>query len=161
MWKDTYQLEYTEKGIFEENIQAYQIGKDKYTLDIDTTNIDATNIKGKYHQFRTILRTYNVSRRENAFDVLVNLFLCKIVDETENPQDLKFYWKGIAYDNYFDLVDRLQELYKIGMEKFLGQDIIYISNKEIDDAFWAIKQKRNATKPVSYTHLTLPTNREV
>ncbi len=146
VWKDTYQLEYTEKGIFEENIQAYQIGKDKYTLDIDTKAIDATDKKGKYHQFRTILRKYNVSRRENAFEVLVNLFLCKIVDEKENPHDLKFYWKGIAYDNYFDLVDRLQALYKVGMERLLNQEINYVSNQEIEDAFWAIKQKRNATK---------------
>lgn len=146
VWKDTYRLEYTEKGIFEENIQPYQIGKDKYTLDIDTKPFEAVDIKGKYHQFRTILRKYNVSRRENAFEVLVNLFLCKIVDETENPQDLKFYWKGIAYDNYFDLVDRLQELYKIGMERFLDQEITYVSNEEIDKAFWTFKQKRNATK---------------
>jgi type I restriction enzyme M protein len=148
IWKETYQLEFTQKGIFEENIQAYQIGKDKYTLDIDTKAIEALDIKGKYHEFRTILRKYNVSRRENAFEVLVNLFLCKLVDEIENPTDLKFYWKGIAYDSYFDLVDRLQELYKIGMDKFLHQDIVYISNQKIDDAFWAIKQKENATKQI-------------
>lgn len=146
VWKDTYKLEFTEKGLFEENIQAYQIGKDKYTLDIDTKLIDASDQKGKYHQFRTILRKYNVSRRENAFEVLVNLFLCKIVDETENPNDLKFYWKGIAYDNYYDLVDRLQALYQIGMGKYLKQDIVYISNEDIDSAFWSMKQKRNATK---------------
>lgn len=146
VWQNTYASEYTEKGIFEENIQAYQIGKDNYTLEIDTKPIDASDKKGKYHEFRTILRKYNVSRRENAFEVLVNLFLCKIVDEKENPQNLKFYWKGIAYDNYFDLVDRLQELYQIGMERFLQQKIVYISNKEIDEAFWAMKQKRNATK---------------
>jgi type I restriction-modification system DNA methylase subunit len=146
VWKDTYKLEYTEKGLFEENIQAYQIGKDKYTLAIDTKPIDASDKKGKYHQFRTILRKYNVSRRENAFEVLVNLFLCKIVDETENPNDLKFYWKGIAYDNYYDLVDRLQALYKTGMDKYLKQEIVYISNDDIDFAFWTMKQKRNATK---------------
>ena len=146
VWRDTYQLEYTEKGLFEENIQAYQIGKDKYTLAIDTKPIDVADKKGKYHQFRTLLRKYNVSRRENAFEVLVNLFLCKIVDETEHPDDLKFYWKGIAYDNYYDLVDRLQELYKTGMDKYLNQQITYISNQQIDDAFWAVKQKRNATK---------------
>lgn len=64
-----------------------------------------------------------MSRRENAFEVLANLFLCKIVDELENPDDLKFYWKGIAYDNYFDLVDRLQSLYKIGMERSLDNGI--------------------------------------
>jgi len=30
------------------------------------------------------------------------------------------YWKGAAQDNYFDLQDRLQELYKKGMKEFLG-----------------------------------------
>ena len=146
VWKETYLLEFTEKGLFEENIQAYQIGKDKYTLEIDTKIIDATDKKGKYHQFRTILRKHNVSRRENAFEVLVNLFLCKIVDEKENKNDLKFYWKGIAYDNYFDLVDRLQALYKTGMEQFLEQEIMYISDKQIDDIFWSYKQKRSSVK---------------
>ncbi len=144
-WRDTYKLEFTTKGLFEENIQAYHIGKDKYTVD-DLLPIDVQNKEGKYHEFRTILRKHNVSGRENAFDVLVNLFLCKIVDETQNAQDLKFYWKGIAYDNYFDLIDRLQELYKTGMDKFLAQEIVYISNKQIDDAFWTVKQKRNATR---------------
>ena len=146
VWKDTYQLEATETGLFEDNIQPYQIGKDKYTLLQDTKIIGAMDIKGAYHRFRTILRKHNVSRRENAFEVLVNLFLCKIVDELEHPDDLKFYWKGIAYDNYFDLVDRLQLLYKTGMERFLDQDIVYVSNEHIDDAFWAIKQKPNATE---------------
>ncbi|WP_298393173.1 N-6 DNA methylase [Flavobacterium sp.] len=144
-WRDTYKLEFTTKGLFEENIQAYHIGKDKYTLD-DLLPIDVQNKEGKYHEFRTILRKHNVSGREKAFDVLVNLFLCKIVDETQNTVDLKFYWKGIAYDNYFDLIDRLQELYKTGMDKFLAQEIVYISNKQIDEAFWTVKQKRNATK---------------
>ena len=146
VWKDTYLLEFTEKGLFEENIQAYQIGKDKYTLEIDTKIVDASDKKGKYHEFRTILRKHNVSRRENAFEVLVNLFLCKIVDEKENKDNLDFYWKGIAYDNYFDLVDRLQNLYKIGMEEFLEQKIMYISDKQINDIFWAFKQKRSAEK---------------
>lgn len=146
VWKYTYQLESTESGIFEPNIQPYQIGKDKYTLDHDTRPIDATDKKGKYHLFRTILRTHNIARKENAFEVLVNLFLCKIVDEKENKEDLKFYWKGIANDNYFDFVDRLQELYKTGMKKFLGQEITYISNDEIESAFWTVKNKRNATK---------------
>lgn len=146
VWQDTYQQEYTETGIFEDNIQPYQIGKSKYTLDDDTKALGAVDIKGAYHRFRTILRKHNVSRRENAFEVLVNLFLCKIVDELENPDDLKFYWKGIAYDNYFDLIDRLQALYKIGMERFLGQDIVYISNAQIDDAFWPVKKKRSAIR---------------
>jgi type I restriction-modification system DNA methylase subunit/restriction endonuclease S subunit len=146
VWKNTYKLESTESGIFEESIQAYQIGKNKYTLEEDTQPLSSIDKKGLYHEFRTILRKHNVSRRENAFEVLVNLFLCKIIDETENKTDLKFRWKGIAYDNYYDLVDRLQNLYQVGMRKFLKEDILYVSNEEIDKAFWTTKTKRNATK---------------
>ena len=150
VWKETYQLEPLTLVIFEEANLAYVIGKDKYTLaDLNPISHsdaqDKTNT-GKYHHFRTILRKHNVARRENAFEVLVNLFLCKLVDESEHPQNLKFYWKGIAYDSYFDLVDRLQSLYKTGMERFLEQEITYISNNEIDEAFWAVGNNRNATK---------------
>ena len=146
VWRETYHLEYAESGVFEDNIQAYQIGKNKYTLAEDTKPIDASDKEGKYHEFRTILRKHNIARRENAFEVLVNLFLCKLVDEEDNTTDLKFYWKGITYDNYFDFVDRLQDLYRKGMHKFLNEEISYISNEQIDDAFWTVKNKRNATK---------------
>ena len=145
-WSNTYQSEHAENGIFEDNIQAYQIGKNNYTLADDTKAIDTVDKEGKYHQFRTILRKHNIARRENAFEVLVNLFLCKLVDEEDNANDLQFYWKGMTYDNYFDFVDRLQDLYQKGMGKFLNEEISYISNEQIDDAFWTVKNKRNATK---------------
>ncbi|WP_313656750.1 N-6 DNA methylase [Planktothrix agardhii] len=139
VWQETYQLEATTKGIFEDNIPAYQIGKDKYTID-DLAPINAKDKEGKYLVFRTILRKHNVSGRENVFDILVNLFLCKIVDETQHPQELKFYWKGIAYDNYYDFIDRLQGLYKYGMERYLGEEITYISNEQIEGAFWSVNR---------------------
>jgi type I restriction-modification system DNA methylase subunit len=115
-------------------------------LEEDTHVLDSIDKKGKYHEFRTLLRQFNVSRRENAFEVLVNLFLCKIVDERKNPNDLKFYWKGIAYQNYFDFVDDLQDLYQIGMREFLEQEVVYIGNEEIDKAFWVVKNNKNRTK---------------
>ena len=146
VWRETYQLEHAENGIFEDNVQAYQIGKNKYTVAEDTKVIDVVDKEGKYHQFRTILRKHNIARRENAFEVLVNLFLSKLVDEEENQNDLQFYWKGMTYDNYFDFVDRLQNLYQKGMRKFLNEEISYISNEQIDEAFWTVKNKRNATK---------------
>jgi type I restriction enzyme M protein len=145
VWKNTYKLEPLSFVIFEHKNQAYVVGKDNYTLE-DLNPIDTRDKEGKYHQFRTILRKHNVARRENAFEVLVNLFLCKIVGEENNTDDLNFYWKGIAYDSYFNLVDRLQNLYKIGMERFLKQDVIYISNDEIDGAFLAVKNDKNSTK---------------
>lgn len=146
VWRDTYKLEYTEVGIFEENIQAYQIGKDNYSLTEDTKPIGIIEKDSKYHDFRTILRKHNIARRENAFEVLVNLFLCKLVDEEENRDNLQFYWNGPASDNYFDFVDRLQNLYQRGMRKFLNEEISYISREQIDDAFWPVKNDRNATK---------------
>ncbi len=145
-WRDTYKLEFTEVGIFEDNIQAYQIGKDNYTLAEDTKPIGANDKDRKYHDFRTILRTHNIARRETAFEVLVNLFLCKLVDEEENRDNLKFYWNGPASDDYFDFVDRLQNLYQRGMHKFLNEEISYISSDQIDAAFWPVKNDRNATK---------------
>lgn len=145
VWRNTYKLDYTTKGIFEDNIQPYHIGKDKYSLD-DLQAISAADQQKKYHEFATILRQHNVSGRENAFDKLVNLFLCKLVDETENPQDLKFYWKGVAYDTHFELLDRLQQLYQSGMGKFLGEDITYINQHDVNNALRFIRQNPDATQ---------------
>lgn len=144
-WKETYAQDYATKGIFEDDIPAYEIGKTKYSLD-GLSTISSNDIQGKYHQFATILRQHNVSGRENAFDKLVNLFLCKIVDETNNPEELKFYWKGIAYDSFFELQDRLQKLYQEGMKRFLGEDVTYIDNEAIDQAFRFFKNDPDATR---------------
>lgn len=145
VWRNTYKLDYKTKGIFEGNIQPYHIGKDKYSLD-DLQAISAADQQKKYHEFATILRQHNVSGRENAFDKLVNLFLCKLVDETENPRDLKFYWKGVAYDTHFELLDRLQQLYQSGMGKFLGEDITYINQNDVNNALRFIRQNPDATQ---------------
>ncbi len=145
VWKHTYAQDAATKGIFEDEIQAYHIGKLKFSLK-DLKTVASKDIQGKYHEFATILRQHNVSGRENAFDKLVNLFLCKVVDESEHPNDLQFYWKGIAYDNYFDLIDRLQRLYKIGMDKFLEEEVTYVDEKSIDDAFRYFKNDKDATK---------------
>ncbi len=145
VWRDTYKFDYTTKGIFENNIQPYHIGKDKYSL-ADLQDISDSDRQKKYHEFATILRQHNVSGRENAFDKLVNLFLCKLVDETENPNDLKFYWKGVAYDTHFELLDRLQQLYQAGMQKFLGESITYIDQSAVRNAMRFIKQNPDATQ---------------
>ncbi len=145
VWRDTYKLDFTPSGIFEDIIQPYHIGKDKYSL-ADLHPISASDQQKKYHEFATILRQHNVSGRENAFDKLVNLFLCKLVDETENPDDLKFYWKGVAYDTHFELLDRLQQLYQKGMGKFLGEDITYINESDVSNALRFIRQNPDATQ---------------
>lgn len=153
VWRDTYKLDFRTQGLFEPTIQPYHVGKEKYTL-ADLHGIAAADQQKKYHEFATILRQHNVSGRENAFDKLVNLFLCKLVDETENPQELKFYWKGVAYDTHFDLIDRLQQLYQKGMGKFLGETITYIDQGAVQNAMCFVKQNPDATQKAVW-HLFL------
>lgn len=145
-WKETYEQFYATKGLFEDDIQAYHIGKKKYTsADLAKVEDNAT-IQRKYHEFATILRQHNVSGHENAFDKLVNLFLAKIVDETNNPQELLFYWKGAAYDDDFRLQDRLQRLYAIGMDKFLGEKVTYVNEENVESAFKLFRRKPDETR---------------
>lgn len=145
VWKETYQQDFATRGILEKDIKPYTVGKQKYTVD-DLTEVDNDAIQKKYHEFATILRQHNVGSHENAFDKLVNLFLAKIVDETINAEELQFYWKGAAYDDYFSLQDRLQKLYKEGMEKFLGEEVTYIDQKQVSDAFHLFKNDPDATR---------------
>jgi len=145
VWKETYKKDFSSVGLFEDDIQAYNIGKKNYTVR-DLKEIDYTSMQKKYHEFAKILRQHNVSGRENAFDKLVNLFLAKVVDEKENSKELAFHWKGAAYDDYFSLQDRLQKLYKIGMEQFLSEDVIYIDNDDIYNAFYLFKNDPDATR---------------
>ena len=145
VWRDTYDCEYATRGLFEKDIQPYEIGKNKYTI-ADLEEVDNSEIQKKYHEFALILRQHNVSGRENAFDKLVNLFLAKVVDETNNPENLHFYWKGTAYDDDFQLQDRLQRLYRDGMMRFLKEEVTYIENSEIDKAFRRFKNDPDSTK---------------
>ena len=145
VWKNTYQLDYNTKGIFEEEIAPFHIGKKKFTID-DLQIVDATAIQRKYNQFATIMRQYNVSGRENAFDKLVNLFLVKIVDETRHGKELQFMWKGAAYDDYYNFQDRLQKMYQIGMKDYLNEDVTYIDNATIEETFKIQKNDPDAIK---------------
>lgn len=134
IWRDVYQQDFRTNGVLELTIKPFEIGEIKSTIS-ELKEITHDEVQKKYNQFATILRKYNVGGRENAFDKLVNLFLAKIVDEQQNQDDLKFSWKGVAQDTYFELVDRLQRLYQIGMGKFLAEKVSYVAEKDVEDAF--------------------------
>lgn len=152
VWRDTYDREYAAKGIFEDGIAPFEVGKKVYTVD-DLTLVNSADIQKKYHEFATIMRQHNVAGRENAFDKLVNLFLAKIVDEIQNPEKLQFYWKGLAFDDYFSLHNRIQGLYKKGMEDFLGEEVTYVDNQTIEEAFGLVKTDPDATKEKILTYI--------
>lgn len=145
VWKNTYGLDFSTNGLIEKDSKPFDIGKKKYNID-DLKEIDSSSMQKKYHEFATILRKYNVSSKENAFDKLINLFLAKIVDETYNQTELKCLWKGAAFDNYYDMQDRLQSLYKKGMEEFFKDTVAYVDNSEIEKAFSFLKSKADEAK---------------
>lgn len=145
VWKNTYGQDFSTNGFLEKDSKPFDIGKKKYNID-DLKEIDSSSMQKKYHEFATILRKYNVSSKENAFDKLINLFLAKIVDETYNQTELKCLWKGAAFDNYYDMQDRLQSLYKKGMEEFFKDTVAYVDNSEIEKAFSFLKSKADEAK---------------
>lgn len=146
VWKETYGQDYATNGAFEvDEVPAFGVKKKKMTID-DLIIVDNQDIQKKFHQFAQTLRQYNVASHENAFDKLVNLFLVKVVDEVRNPKDLQFLWKGAAYDDYYSFQDRLQRLYQIGMKDYLGEDVTYIDNASIENAFRMQRNDPDAIK---------------
>ncbi|EOX7426980.1 restriction endonuclease subunit S [Campylobacter jejuni] len=136
-WKESYELQYFKQDIFEANVNAYKILEITPTFD----NLKELKEEGKYHEFAKILRKHNISGKENAFDKLVNIFLCKIYDETFNKNNLKFGYFGVMADTYANMQDRLMWLYKEAMKEFLGEKITFVSNEDIEKDFKQLKIK--------------------
>lgn len=136
-WKESYELQYFKQGVFEANVNAYKILEITPTFD----NLKELKEEGKYHEFAKILRKHNISGKENAFDKLVNIFLCKIYDETFNKNNLKFGYFGVMADTYANMQDRLMWLYKEAMKEFLGEKITFVSNEDIEKDFKQLKIK--------------------
>lgn len=126
---------FEEKGIFEEEIKPYLIEfKGLFKRDLEPlTKRDGGNI---FNAFAEILRRNVVSDKTNAYNKIFNLFLCKIVDEYErnNNQELEFQWKEGEINE--DVLLRLNNLYKRGMEKYLD---LKISSVDIDEVVNLIK----------------------
>ena len=151
MWREVYKLEYAEIGIFERNINAYEAGQNALCFadlqELSSYNDEGKTYEdGKYHEFAKILRKYNISGKENAFDKLVNFFLCKIYDENHNKEILNFCYRGNASDSIEAMQDRLMLLYKEAMKEFLGEEITYISDEQINEQFSDFKRQKIKAK---------------
>ena len=134
VWDETYDKIAFEKGvIFGDNSQAYQIG----VPPLRKKNLEDFKPEDKIvNRFEEILRHNNVSDKENAFNRLVALFICKLVDEMQKTDNdiVEFQYKT-GSDTYESLQDRLQRLHKEGMEKFMGEEIFYVSDDYAENLF--------------------------
>ena len=129
VWDQTYGKSFETKGIFEDDIAAYSIGKLKYTIK-DLKGLSHAEIRPIYHEFATILRNHAITDFEHSFYILIDLFLCKITDERNNPDDLQFYYKGITRDTPKEYCNRLLKLYQMGKQQLFNVEVI---NKEEED----------------------------
>ena len=124
-WKETYASHIDDNLIFDDSSIAYKIG----VKPLLKKNLrDFTPDDKIVNKFEEILRHNNVSDKENAFNRLIALFICKLVDEsTKNEDDeVEFQYKQ-GTDTYETLQDRLQRLHRDGMEKFMKEKIYYVS----------------------------------
>lgn len=124
-WKETYGSQIHDDLIFSDDSVAYRIG----VKPLLKKNLkDFTPDDKIVNKFEEILRHNNVSDKENAFNRLIALFICKLVDEiTKSDNDeVEFQYKQ-GTDTYETLQDRLQRLHRDGMEKFMKEEIYYVS----------------------------------
>ena len=130
VWKNLYDAYFYRYGIFEEDVNAYSVElKPLKKKDLKPLNTS----KGLFNRFAEILRHNNISDNANAFNKMLSLILCKIVDESEKRDDDVLDFQIIEGLPNEKIIDKFQRLYKDGMAKYLGiKDFVYHSDEEIE-----------------------------
>lgn len=136
---DHWNKNFKNNGIFEEWANPYNVeikalvrGRLKELTQEDSGRI--------FNQFAEILRHNVVSDKPNAFNKILNLFICKIYDENKNDdEEVEFQW--LENDTDESLQNRLNDLYKNGMYEFLDIDVTDYSEEDIDSKLTNIEDK--------------------
>ena len=118
-----------DNGIFEEWANAYDVEIKALVRGrlLPLTKDDSGRI---FNQFAEILRHNVVSDKPNAFNKILNLFICKIIDEDKNDtEQVEFQW--LEDDTDESLQIRLNDLYKNGMNRFLDINVTDFSETDI------------------------------
>lgn len=127
VWCETYGKRYTGDIVFNDNTRPYDIGIKPLTKNRLRDFEEGDKIVNKFEE---ILRHNNVSDKENAFNRLVALFICKLVDEEEKEDnDIVDFQYKVGTDTYETLQERLQKLHQKGMEKYMKEEIVYIPDE--------------------------------
>lgn len=151
VWKETYALQMRGDLIFDEEASAYNIEviplRKKHLKEFSPDD----NI---VNRFEEILRHNNVSDKENAFNRLIALFICKLVDEiTKQPNDIVDFQYKEGSDDYESLQDRLQRLHKTGMKEFMREEVFYVPANYSSQLFknYTGLNRENAIKNLEHT----------
>ncbi len=119
-WSKTFET----NGIFDDKVPLYKV-ESKAIRRKDLKELKREDSDGIYNQFAEILRHNVVSDKPNAFNKIINLFLCKIWDEDRCPDDeVKFQTRTNGRDKTDEeLLEDLNDLYKAGMKAYLEKDV--------------------------------------
>ncbi len=131
-WKETFNLYFHYNGIFDDDVSAYSIDlKPLKRRDLK----ELENSQGIFNKFAEILRHNNISDKSNAFNKVLSLFLCKVVDEEKDDgnDERVLHFQVIEGENTEVLIDKLQALYQEGMDKYLHEDIVYFSDDAVSN----------------------------
>lgn len=127
VWEESFNLYFHFNGIFDDDINAYSVElKPLKRKDLK----ELTDSAGTFKKFAEILRHNNISDNANAFNRILSLFLCKIVDEEKNYDEILGF--QVKEDESYEAIqDRLQHLYQKGMKEHLKEDIVYYSEQQL------------------------------
>ena len=148
VWAEHCDKKFYDDVIFYDETIAYKIGvKPLRKCDLK----DFIEIKSIVNKFEEILRHNQVSNKANAFDVLIALFICKLVDETmtDDKTEVSFQFKDLS-DTSYTFQDRLQKLYRDGMEKFMKEPITYVPLSRVDELLKQIGKVSRAELSVAF-----------
>lgn len=130
---NAWNKQFENSWIFEEWIKPYKI-EINWVLEKNLKELTKDSGWFIFNQFAEILRRNVVSDKNNAFNKIFNLFICKIKDEDDNfwkwDVKMKFQWE----DNKspIDVFLNLSDLYKKWMKDYLWIDIKDHSREETD-----------------------------
>lgn len=126
VWAETYEKAFHGDVMFNDDTVSYNIG----VKPLKKKNLRDFTYEDKIiDRFEEILRHNNVSDKENAFNRLIALFICKLVDEiNKTPEDIVEFQYKVGTDTYESLQDRLQRLHMQGMDEFMKEKIFYIAD---------------------------------
>uniref|UniRef100_UPI003FF08AE7 N-6 DNA methylase n=1 Tax=Alloprevotella sp. TaxID=1872471 RepID=UPI003FF08AE7 len=151
VWDETYNKAWLDNIIFDDDSQAYNIGISPLRKNKLRDFIPEDKI---VNRFEEILRHNNVSDKENAFNRLVALFICKLVDEIKKQdfEEVEFQYKQ-GTDTYEYLQDRLQRLHTQGMEEFMKEKIFYVEADYAERLFlqYTGKKRKQAIEDLNNT----------
>lgn len=130
VWKESFNCYFHYNGIFEYDVNAYEIELKPLKRKDLKKFPEANKI---FNTFMEILRHNNISDNANAFNRILSLLLCKIVDEKKAENAVLDFQVKEGEDTAEKIQDRLQKLYAEGMKEHLDEEIVYFEDQKIQD----------------------------